>query len=383
MNPATRLISFQQPRTLAFGAGGMHRCAEDLIAQKRKRVLIVSSKPTRGLCEEFRNHLSGIAAEIDDSINQEPTVEHFRASLRTAADFHPDAVIGLGGGSAMDVAKLVAAMLGSPQKIEEVFGIGKLSGRSTYLACLPTTAGTGSEVSPNAILLDEREQLKKGVISPHLMPDAAYVDPQLTLSVPPPVTASTGMDALTHCIEAFANKFAHPVIDHYAIEGIHLISRSLARAVENGNDLDARTNLALGSMYGGICLGPVNTGAVHALAYPLGSEFHVAHGVSNALLLSHVLEFNLPAAPQRYAQIARAMGAPDTHDDIADAQAGLQIIRDLSKQCGIPARLRDFNIPDNAIERMAKAAMTVTRLLERNVREVTLQDAIDIYRRAF
>ena len=140
------------------------------------------------------------------------------------------------------------------------------------------------------------------------MPDAAYVDPMLTLSVPPAVTAATGMDALTHCIEAYANKFAHPMIDPIALEGIRLIARNLARAVEHGNDVAARTAVALGSLYGGMCLGPVNTAAVHALSYPLGSEFHVAHGVSNAVLLPHVLEFNLPAAPQRYADIAVAHG---------------------------------------------------------------------------
>src|SRR5439155_10799310 len=146
--------------------------------------------------------------------------------------------------------------------------IGKLNARKTYLACLPTTAGTGSEVSPNAILMDESDQLKKGVISPHLMPDAAYIDPMLTLGAPPAVTAATGIDALTHCIEAYANKFAHPMIDLYALEGIRLIGDNLARAVADGSNIEARTHLALASMYGGMCLGPVNTGAVHALAYP-------------------------------------------------------------------------------------------------------------------
>ncbi len=233
----------------------------------------------------------------------------------------------------MDVAKLVATFLGSSQNIRETFGIGKLVGRSTYLACLPTTAGTGSEVSPNSILLDESEQLKKGIISPYLMPDAAYVDPMLTLSVPPAVTAATGIDALTHCIEAYANKFAHPMIDLYALQGIRLISRSIAHAVEKGDDLAARTDLALGSMYGGMCLGPVNTGAVHALAYPLGGEFHIAHGVSNAVLLTHVLEFNLPAAPERYAAIAIALGCEPGKDHQETAHRGLDRLRGLCKEC--------------------------------------------------
>ncbi len=176
------------------------------------------------------------------------------------------------------------------------------------LVCLPTTAGTGAEVSPNAILLDEADELKKGVVSPHLVPDAAFVDPLLTISVPPAVTAATGLDALTHCIEAYANKFAHPIVDIYALQGIKLISANLVRAVRNGGDIEARAALSLGSLYGGLCLGPVNTAAVHALAYPLGGRFHIAHGVSNALLLPHVLRFNFSAAPERYAEISAALG---------------------------------------------------------------------------
>src|SRR5439155_14470982 len=157
-------------------------------------------------------------------------------------------------------------------------------------------------------------QLKKAAISPHLVSDAAYVDPALTMSVPPAVTAATGMDALTHCIEAYANRFAHPVVDMYALQGIRLIAANLPLAVERGDDLEARTNVALGSLYGGMCLGPVNTAAVHALSYPLGGEFKVAHGVSNAVLLPHVLEFNLSAAPQRYADIAVALGAQPSRE---------------------------------------------------------------------
>jgi len=190
------------------------------------------------------------------------------------------------------------------------------------------------------------------------------------------------MDALTHCIEAYANKFAHPLVDVYALEGIRLISGSLARAVEHGGDEAARSAVAMGSMLGGMCLGPVNTAAVHALAYPLGSEFHVAHGVSNAVLLPHVLEFNLPAAPQRYAAIAGALGASLEGDSVATARRGLELIRDLSARVGIPSHMTDLGVPADAVGRMATAAMKVTRLLDRNVRTVTLADAIDIYRRA-
>lgn len=368
------------PRTLVFGAGAAGKCVDDLLAQGKGRAFVVTSPPTRTLCDDF---VSRAGAIVYDAIDREPTVAMFEAALAAAREAKADAVIGLGGGSAMDVAKLVAAFLGSDQRVGDVFGIGKLAGRTTYLACLPTTAGTGSEVSPNAILLDESDQLKKGVISPHLMPDAAYVDPLLTLGVPPAVTAATGIDALTHCIEAYANKFAHPVIDLYALEGARLISANLARAVRKGDDVEARSALALGSMYGGMCLGPVNTGAVHALAYPLGGEFHVAHGVSNAVLLPHVLDFNLSAATDRYATLALALGAERGANDEETARRGLDRVRQLSRDCGIPARIRELGVSKTALPRMAKAAMTVTRLLERNVRELTERDALDIYRKAF
>jgi alcohol dehydrogenase class IV len=373
------------PRTLVFGAGAAARCAEELVARKASRVFVVTSPQTRDLGNEMAKTVRAAGAHwiVWDRITAEPTVETFRQAISAARDSRADAVCGLGGGSAMDVAKLIAALIDGKQEITDVFGIGKLNERSTFLACLPTTAGTGSEVSPNAILLDERENFKKGVVSPHLMPDSAYVDPLLTLGVPPAVTAATGIDALVHCIEAYANKFAHPMIDLYALSGVKLIGANLVRAVKHGNDIEARTNLALGSMFGGICLGPVNTGAVHALAYPLGGEFHVAHGVSNAVLLPHVIEFNLPAAPKRYADIAIALGAEPAATDEETARRGLIQLRELCKNCGIPSSLKELNVPESAIDRMAKSAMTVTRLLNLNVREVTLADATEIYRRAF
>ena len=377
-------ITLHQPRTLVFGAGCIDRAADTIVARDLNRVFIVSSPSTsrhgQPLYEKLKS--SGRDAIVYDRINREPTFDDFRTTLTAARDARADAVIGLGGGSPLDVAKIVAALLRSNQDLRDILGIGKLASRSTYLACLPTTAGTGSEVSPNAVLLDEDDLLKKAAISPHLVPDAAYIDPTLTITVPPAVTAATGIDALTHCIEAVANKFAHPMADLYALEGIRVIASNLARCVENGNDIEARTAVARGSLYGGICLGPVNTAAVHALAYPLGGEFHVAHGVSNSVLLPHVLEFNLSAAPERYAMIAVALGAERAADDTTTAKRGLEIVRDLSRRCGIPEHITDLGVPADAIDRMAGAAMKVTRLLDRNVRTVTLNDAIDIYRRA-
>jgi len=272
---------------------------------------------------------------------------------------------------------------GETQSVQDVFGIHLLRGRGLFLACLPTTSGTGSEVSPNAILLDESCQLKRGVISPHLVPDVACVDPLLTCSVPPATTAATGLDALTHCIEAYANRHAHPMIDLFALEGIRLISGNLLAAIADGNDQIARANLALGSLYGGLCLGPVNTAAVHALAYPLGSEFHIAHGISNAVLLPHVLRFNLSAAPERYAAIAEALGVSPSTPLAITAERGVEQLVKLMAQCPIPLRISDFGVPKEALPRLAKSAMTVTRLLKNNPRILTEADALHIYNAAW
>jgi alcohol dehydrogenase class IV len=294
-----------------------------------------------------------------------------------------DSVLAVGGGSVIDVAKLIAALTDSPQKISEVFGINLLLARKLALVCLPTTAGTGAEVSPNAILLDEASELKKGVVSPHLVPDAAFIDPLLTLGVPPDVTAATGLDALTHCIEAYANKFAHPIVDNYALQGIKLISKNLLAAVRDGKNLEARAALALGSLYGGLCLGPVNTAAVHALAYPLGGKFRIAHGVSNALLLPHVLRFNFSAAPERHADISVALGVARNGSTLTTAEHGVEFLAQLSRDCGVPQKLSALNIPRRAIPEMAKSALTVQRLLKNNLRPVTEADAAAIYAAAY
>lgn len=378
-------INLYFPSKLGIGAGCINEFAKDASLRGLSRVFIVSFPEIQPVIASFLDELrnEGIVLEIDLSIQREPTIGDFTRLLAVAEDFKPDLVLGIGGGSVLDVAKLVAAQLGSSQSLREITGINLLAGRKTLTACMPTTSGTGSEVSPNSILLDEEEELKKGIISPHLVPDMVYVDPGLTLSVPPSVTAATGIDAFTHCLEAYVNKNAHPVIDTYAMEGMGLITRSLRKAVKDGNNIDARSDLSLGSMFGGMCLGPVNTTAIHALSYPLGSRFHIAHGLSNALLLPHIMEFNLPAAVERYARVATILGVGRDGMDRQRAEKGIQAVRDLMADCGIPSSLSEINIPEDTIPGMAESAMKIQRLLVNNPREVSLQDAIDIYQKAY
>lgn len=380
-----RLVSMVNVGALTFGPGALARCAFDLASRSARSVFIVTTEPTLFLCQPLVEALTaqGIAATLWHDLVGEPTLTEFEAALAAARACQADAVVGLGGGSAMDVAKLVAALYDGRQGIMDVLGTDLVAGRDLWLGCIPTTAGTGSEVTPIAILGDEDEDLKKGVVSPHLVPDAAYLDPALTVTMPPSVTAATGLDALTHCIEAYANRFAHPMIDVYALGGIRLIARNLERACKHGDDLSARSAMMIASYYGGLCLGPVNTAAVHALAYPLGGEFHIAHGVANALLLPHVLRLNIEAAPQRYAEIAEALGVERSGDPLADALAGVERVIAIADACGIKRRLSDFGIERQAIPRMATAAMKVTRLLDRNPRVLTESDVRAIYEAAW
>jgi alcohol dehydrogenase len=375
------IVTLLQPPRIVFGNGCAPDCVELLTQRNLRRVLVVTSTavlPQLGFLFEALNRAGSIIVG-SPSVDEEPTVAIFEQVLRRARSEAVEAVLGIGGGSVLDVAKLTAALARGNQPIRDVFGINLLRGRELFLACLPTTAGTGSEVSPNAILLDEADQMKKGVVSPHLVPDAALVDPFLTLSVPPGVTAATGLDALTHCIEAYANKVAHPAVDIHALQGIRLIAANLLRAVRNGADVEARAALALGSLYGGLCLGPVNTAAVHALAYPLGGRFHVAHGVSNAVLLPEVLRYNLGHAPERYAEVARALGVQANGSPLRTAACGLDLLTRLAQQCAVPQRLSELGVPREAIPSMAKAAMQVTRLLKNNPRPLTEAAAVQIY----
>lgn len=378
-----RLDLFQVP-FVRIGPGILADCAEDCHAAGATRVLLVTSAPIARFADALAAFLAdrGLASLCWHGPDGEPTRAQVDEALAAAADFRADLVVGLGGGSALDVAKLVAALHGSAQTFDEIVGIDLLAGRALPLACIPTTAGTGSEVTPIAVIEDEVAQLKKGVVSRHLVPDYAYLDATLTVSKPRKVTASTGIDALTHCIEAYANRFAHPVVDSWALEGVRLVAQHLERACDEPDDLAAREGMLIASHLGGLCLGPVNTAAVHALAYPLGGEFHVPHGVANALLLPHVIRFNAEEQPRRYADIARAMGVATGRDDAADAAACVAEIERLSAAVGIDRRLSQVGISANALPGMAAAAITVQRLLRNNPREVTEADALRIYEAA-
>jgi alcohol dehydrogenase class IV len=373
------------PGKLIFGKGTLDQLPDEVTALSCTRALVVTITPLLNQLKGFISKLEagGVRVQTNTGIINEPSFAEVQHLLQEVKAFNPDVVIGIGGGSVLDVAKVIAALLDNEQGLKDIVGIGFLKSRPKKLICMPTTSGTGSEVSPNSILVDETDNQKKGIISPFLVPDIVYVDPLLTIGVPPAITAATGIDALTHCLEAYTNLFAHPFIDVYAYEGMRLIAANIVQAVQNGNDEEARTQVAMGSLLGGFCLGPVNTAGVHALSYPLGSAYHLAHGLSNALLLPYVMEFNYVAAPKRYADVAVALGCEREADDVKTALKGIDKIRSLISACGIPARLRDVGIPKEAIPQMAVDAMKITRLLKNNPRAITEKDAIDIFNAAY
>jgi len=372
------------PGKLVFGNGTLPQLVDDIIELKPKKIFIATISPLKNVLVDFIASLEKNRIEllIDTSIIAEPSFADFEKLMQVVTPFNPDIVIGIGGGSVLDVAKLVAAQLENEQQLKDYVGIGLLKRRKKKLICVPATSGTGSEVSPNAILVDEENQ-KKGIISPFLVPDIVYVDPFLTVSVPPSITAATGLDALTHCLEAYTNKFSQPFIDVYAYEGMRLIAAYIETAVKDGSNIEAREKVAMGSLLGGFCLGPVNTAGVHALSYPLGSMFHLAHGLSNALLLPYVMEYNIPAATKKYAEVAVALGCERKNTDEETAFAGVEKIRTLIKACGIPATLKEVNVPESAIPEMATDAMKIQRLLKNNPRLIEEKDAINIYKAAY
>lgn len=377
-------ITLLQPQKIVFGEGSIKELSNDAILEGSNSILLLVATPLLQAVEDTVKSLQSKNKQVqlvEYKFLGEPTFSQFNTLLKGNQGFNPDCVVGIGGGSVLDCAKLLAALINNSQKLEDVVGIGLLNGRSIKLICIPTTSGTGSEVSPNAILLNEDTQAKSGIISPYLVPDACYLDPILTVSLPSKLTAETGIDALSHCIEAYTNKFAHPTVDVYALKGIQLIAENIQEACENGSNIEARSALLLGSMYGGLCLGPVNTSAVHALSYGLGGKFHIPHGLSNAILMPEVLRFNLSANPKRHADVARALGITLEGGDEDIALAGIEKIEAISKACNIPQRLTEIGVTEDVLPELADIAMKVTRLLKNNPREVTREDAIGIYKR--
>lgn len=376
-------FSWHIPTRILFGQGTLGRLAAEVGTLGARRVLIMTDPimAKLGLAEQVRVALpTDVERTVYADVVPEPPMESLDAVVRMVRAGGYDLIIGFGGGSSLDSAKLAAVLATNSAPMLEYVGTNLVPAPGLPTILIPTTAGTGSEVTPIAIITDGA--LKKGIVSPYLYATVAICDPTLSVTMPPAVTAATGMDALTHAVEAYVSVNASPISDVLALEAVRVIARSLRRAFANGGDLVAREQMLYGSMLAGKAFTNAGVGAVHALAYPLGGEFHVPHGVANALLLSAVMGFNLVGCVDRLGEVARAMGEPvDGLAPRAAAEAAIAAMQRLSLDVEIPQTLRAVGVPESALPGLAAGAAKVTRLLANNPRRATEAQILEIYRR--
>ncbi len=369
-----RAITLNQPPRVEIGAGAAARLGD--WAAGHQRVFVVASRSTAAMADRLA--LPGNVT-VFAQVPAEPDDRALAAALAAAGAVRPDLVVGLGGGSVMDVAKLVAVLWDGTQGLAEVAGPNRVARKLSALAQVATTAGTGSEAGIRALVTSTETGAKIAVESPLMLADIAVLDPELTMSVPPALTAATGVDAMAHCVEAFTNRRAHDLIDGYARLGFGLVGRYLRRAVADGGDTEARAGMMLASYYGGLCLGPVNTAAGHALAYPLGTRAGLAHGLANALIFPHVVAFNAPARPARTAEIMAALG-------LATAAEPRRVLGEARAFCaglGIDMALRAHGVTVNDLGPWAAEAHAIRRLMDNNPRDMSVAEVEAIYRAAF
>ena len=370
---------FSLPGVNYYGQGAIANLSDELKEHGASKVFLVSDSgvASAGLVEQVSDLVKTNGLEVIQylDVKPEPTVEDLETCLKVFNENNCDLIIGLGGGSPLDVAKGVSVLATNGGSILDYVGVNLIPNPGVPKFLIPTTSGTGAEVTKNAIFTDQKEKLKKGVVSKYLLPDVAIVDSELTLSVPPAVTAATGMDALTHAIESYTSPKATIQTDLYALKAIELIGASLRRAVAFGSDKDAREKMALGSVFAGVSLANAGVGAVHACAYPLGGKFGTGHGVTNALLLPYIMEYNMIGDLQKFANIDRTLGEVTEMLSLREqAELACKAVFSLSRDIGIPQKLSEFGVKKEDIPGLAEASMKVTRLMDNNPKKLTLEE---------
>jgi alcohol dehydrogenase class IV len=385
MNP----FVFNTTRSIVAGFGKAAHLGALAKPALGERVLLVTDAGLlkTGLVQPAIDSLKsvGITVAIFDDVLADPPEANILAAVKAAIDHNATGIIGFGGGSPMDVAKLAALLAKSGEQLADIYGVGNAKGPRLPLMLVPTTAGTGSEATPISIVTTGASE-KKGVVSPLLLPDIAVLDADLTLSLPPHITAATGVDAMVHAIEAYASASPNnnPISKTLAREALRLLGANINEATHNGKNREARSAMLLGSLLAGQAFANAPVAAVHALAYPLGGHYHIPHGLSNALVLPHVLRFNLPIAAQTYAEIAGDVFPElSAFPTIKRAEAFVERLAGLCLELNLPTQLRDMNIGEEALGMLATDAMKQTRLLVNNPRALTEADALAIYRAAW
>jgi alcohol dehydrogenase class IV len=382
-----KVMSLRSPHLILAGLGAFERLGPEAKGMGATSALVVTDKGVidSGIGKKAREILQkeGIGVEFYDQVLSDPDVACFESCLGMAKKQKFDLIVGIGGGSSMDIASITSVMLTNPGTVYDYLGVNLVKNSGVPTILIPTTSGTGAEVTPNAILTDTKEKLKKAVVSPYILPRLAIIDPLLAVSMPSSVTSSSGIDALTHAVESYTSNNANILTDLFAKEAMILIGRSLRTAVANGNNLEARYDMSIGSLYAGTSLANAGVTAVHALAYPLGGTFNVAHGIANGLLLPYVMEFNVLGNIPKFAQIARLLGEKVDHLPLLEqAYQAPKAVKAIYRDLKIPQSLTELKVPKDGIPAMAKAAMNVTRLMGNNPRTMTIQDVERIYEKA-
>ena len=396
--------TFHSAGELVFGPGSATELGDRAVRAGLRRVLVVTDPPlaAAGILEQVRLPLesAGLAVEVFDDGEPEPSFAAVDRCLKAARRFKPDAFLGLGGGSNMDLAKITSVVYSHGGGPRDYVGDDRVPGPVTSILCMPTTAGTGSEVSASCVLTDEEAQVKVGILSNYLRPRLAIVDPLLTIGCPRRVTADAGIDALTHAIEAYTavdNEFfplppgertvyqgKHPLGDCIAEKAIALAGEHLVRAVEEPENLTARTGMALAATLGGLAFSNVGVALVHAMEYPVGGAVHCSHGLGNGLLLPYVMRFNLPARKAAFARVAKLLGrqVQGVELDVA-ADAAVTAVEATRERIGIPRRLRDIGVTEEQLPGFADKAFAVKRILRVNPRMPSREEILEIYRAAW
>jgi len=383
-------FTFNTTPSIVFETGSARRLGAIVIRKLGDSVLLVTDPGLRrlGLCDAAIASLEGDGRRVAvfDAVEADPSRATLMKAVEAGRAAGATGVVGFGGGSSLDVAKLSALLLGSGEDLDGAWGVGLAKGPRLPLVLIPTTAGTGSEVTPVAIITVGEEE-KRGVSTPIILPDIAVLDAELTVGLPPAITAATGVDAMVHAIEAYASKSANnnPLSRMLAREALRLLGANIEKAVFEGADLEARGAMLLGSMLAGQAFANSPVAAVHALAYPVGGTFHVPHGLSNALVLPHVLRFNAPEAAHLYAEIAADAFPNLSREEGVQGRcaAFIEELASLSKRLGMQTRLREVGIEEAHLAKLAADSMKQQRLLVNNPREVTETDALAIYRAAW
>ena len=387
-------IAFNYPSKVIFGEGKAKELPDRILELGAKRPALITG-PTMPKTQAFSQiksllEAAGIEPFLFNGVEPEPPIELLQEASDLIKKERCDALIGLGGGSTMDFAKVLGVLTGLEDvTLDQIVGINKIPRKGLPVILMPTTAGSGSEVSPVAIFTFKDENVKKGIVSPHLVCDVAIVDPVLTWELPRHITASTGMDALIHAIESFISINANPLSKELSLSAIKKIYGFLKRAVHDGKDREARYNVALGSLLAGMAFSMAGTAAVHALAYPLGGEFHIPHGVANTVMLRHVLEYNMPGNEKLYREMVEAMTVVGGNSNVSCQSDSVEPFRvidfviELAEAIDVPTQLRDLEIPKDAIPRMAEAAFREKRLLGNNPKRLSVDDIRIIYEKAW